>query len=96
MAGAEALLEAAEGLLGDILCESAGPGAGKQDARNGGVLEGAVGERVAEGAFEVVGGVALAQQEDLARVVGAVARHGDGELLEEGVGLRPHLLEGGS
>lgn len=96
MAGAEALLETAEGLFGDVLGERAGPGAGEQDARDRGVLECAVGERVAEGGFEIVGRVAFAQQQDLPGVVSAVAGHRGGERLEEGGRAGPHLLEGGA
>lgn len=60
VAGAEPLVEATRGLLGDVLSELAGRGAGGEDARDGLLLEGAEGLGVAEGAVEVGGGEALA------------------------------------
>jgi hypothetical protein len=52
----EALLETSEGVLGDVLGERARPGARKQDARDGLVLEGAVGECMTESGLDVVCG----------------------------------------
>ena len=49
---------------------------------------------MAEGAVEVGGGEALAQEQDLARVVAGEPGIGHEQAGEEGRGHRPHLLEG--
>ena len=90
------MLETADGVRGGVLRERAWPGVREQDARNGSVIDGAVGERVAEGGFEVCGRVALAQEQDLARAEGAVAREGGGKPREEGGRGGAHLLERGA
>ena len=61
-AGAEALVEAACGGLGDVLGEGPGRDAGGEDARDGLVLEGAEGAGVAQGGAQVGRGVAPAKK----------------------------------
>lgn len=58
------------------------------------VVEGAEGVGVSEGADEVGGRVALAQQQDLACVIGRQSRLGDDEAGDEEDGPVAHLVEG--
>lgn len=62
-------LEALGRGLGDVLIEAAGLGTGDEDAGNGAVLEGAVGQTVLEGGEEVLGGESRPEEEDLTSVV---------------------------
>lgn len=83
VAGVEGLVEPACSLLGDVLGEATRGGARGEDALDGQVLEGAEGARVGEGGAEVGGGVALAQEQDLAGVVAGEAALRGGEAGEE-------------
>lgn len=58
----EGLLELSRGVLGDVFVEGARERAGGDDALDGGVVERAEGGGVLEGAVELLGGVALAEQ----------------------------------
>ena len=60
-------------LVGDVLGEAAGSGAGGEDALDGAALEGAEGARVGEGGVEIGGRVSLAQEQDLTGVVAGEA-----------------------
>ena len=86
---AGSFFESARGVLGDVFGEGAGGGAGGEDAGDGVVVEGAEGVGVAQGADEVGGRVALAQQQDLARVIGRQARLGDDEAGDEVIAPSP-------
>src|SRR4051812_15758403 len=77
------LVEPAGALLGDVLGEPARGRARGQDARHGGVLEGAEGAGVAERGGEVARRVALSQEENLPGVVAGEAALGRGEPGEE-------------
>jgi len=95
VAGAEALVEATRGVLGDVLGEPSRGRARGEDAGDGLLLEGAEGKGMAERAVEVGGGEALAEEEDLSGVVtGELGRGRAHEAGEEGRGQGPHLLEG--
>ncbi len=92
-AGAGALVEAARGVLGDVLGEGPGRDAGGEDARDGLVLEGAEGAGVAQRGAQVGRRVALAQEQDLARLVSGQARRRDGEPGKEVGGVLAHAVE---
>ena len=62
---AEGLFESAHGVLGDVLVEGARRRPSRQDALDGAVVEGPERGGVSEGAVDVGGGVALAEQQDL-------------------------------
>ena len=86
--------DAPHGLLRDVLVERARRRARSEDALDGVVLEGAEGGRVTECGVEVVGGEALAEQEDLARLVSPDPRRPGAHEAEEAGGVLAHLLEG--
>lgn len=60
-------------LLNDVLGEAARGGAGGEDALDGAALEGAKGAGVRERGVEITGGVALAEEQDLASMVAGEA-----------------------
>jgi hypothetical protein len=97
VAGTEALVETPRGVIGDVLGEPARRRARGEDAGDGLLLEGTEGVGMAERAVEVGGGEALAQEQDLARVVARLPRRmGAEQAGEEGRGHRAHLLESGA
>jgi hypothetical protein len=87
--------EVPSGLVGDVLVQSTGGGARREDARDGFVLESTKAERVGESAFEVGGVVTLAQEQDLPRMKAAEAGLSARERLKERGARLAHLLEGG-
>ncbi len=94
VASTEALVETTRGVLGDVLGEPARRRARGEDAGDGLLLEGTEGVGMAERAVEVGGGEALAQEQDLARVVARLPRRmGPEQTGEKGRGHRAHLLE---
>jgi len=90
----ERFAEPVGGLLGDVLGEPARCGASGEDALDGLVLEGAEGAGVGEGGAEVLGGVALAQDEDLAGMVAGEAALSRDEAGEEASPVDPDVGEG--
>lgn len=62
------VFESSRGVLGDVLIERARLGARGEDALDGGVVARAERRGMAERAIDLVGGVALAQEQDLARL----------------------------
>ena len=76
------------GLLGDVLGQPARSGARGQDALDGAALEGSEGAGVRKRRAEVGGAVALAKQQDLARVIAGETALGSAQAgEEEGPGL---------
>ena len=94
--GAERLLEAARGVLGDILVERAGYRARLEDALDGAVLERTEPRGVREGGVEIRGRVACAQDEDDTRLVAPDPRRPRAEQPEERRPARPQTVEDGS
>jgi len=64
----ERVFEMPRGVLGDVLIEGARQGARGEDALDGGVVARAERRGMAERAIDLIGGVALAQEQDLARL----------------------------
>jgi len=62
-------LEPLGGGFGYVLVEATGLGAGNEDASDGAVLEGAVGQTMLEGGEEVLGGESCPEEEYLTSVV---------------------------
>lgn len=86
--------DAADSLLGDVLVEGARGGASGEDARDSVGVEGAKAGGVAESGVEVGRRVALAEEQDLARLMSPDAHRSPAHELEEGGGVLSHLLEG--
>ena len=63
------LFEPASGRLCDILVQGSRSGTLGQDALDSVVVEGAKGRRMSEGGVDVFGGVACAQEQDLASLM---------------------------
>lgn len=82
-----------EGLV-DVLGEPPRGGSREQDALDALVLPRTVAVGVAERSAEVVGAVALAQQQNAAGVVGCLAPRRHLERIEEGPGGLAHVAEG--
>ena len=91
----EPLLDLFGAPLGDVLVERAWPRAGRDDALDGAIFVGAEGMRVTQRRGDVLGVVALAQEQDPLRVVGAESRPEAGESREEVRGAVAESLEGG-
>lgn len=91
---AEPVLEALLRRLGDVLAESPRAGARLDDPRDGGRIEGAESQRVAERSDQVSRRVALAQREHLARVMGGVTRVRAFETTQEFRGRLAEVGEG--
>jgi hypothetical protein len=91
---AEGVGDAAHGLLGDVLVERAGGGAGGEDALDGVMVEGAEAGGVGEGGVEIGGGEALAEQEDLAGVMSPEPRRPRAHQAEESGGVIAEMVEG--
>jgi len=82
-------------VLGDVFVERAGGGARGHDALDGVMLEGAEGGGVSERGVEIGGGVALAEQQDLASLVSPEAhRPGAQETKEVGRALAHLAIDG--
>ena len=64
----EGLVDPPRGLLGDVLVEGARPGARGEDAVDGGVVARAERGGVAQGLVDLLGAIALAQQQDVSRL----------------------------
>ena len=92
---AERLLEAARGVLGNVLVERARRRARLEDSRDGAVLERAEPRGVCERGVEVRGRVARAEHEDDARLVAPDPRWPRAEQPEERDPARPQALEHG-
>lgn len=90
---AECFFEAARGLLGDVFIEGAWARTGGEDALDGVVFERAEGRGVPERGVDVGGGIALAQEEDLARLVAPEPRHAEEHQSKERGGLLAHARE---
>jgi hypothetical protein len=91
---AEGALDSSHGLLCDVFVEGAGRGARGEDSLNGAVVEGAEGRGVGEGGIDIGGGIALAQKQDLARLMGPDTSRAGAHQAKEGGGALAHLLEG--
>jgi hypothetical protein len=84
------------GLFGYVLVEPAGLSAGEQNALDGAVLQGTVGQRVRERRQQVGGIVAVAQRQHLARVVAGRAGRVLLQRRQEGGGRLTESAEGAS
>ena len=82
------------GLFGHVLVEPAGAPAREQNALDGAVLQGAVGQRVREGGEQRGGVVTFAQSKNLARVVSGRAMFAFLERDQEGGGRGTEIGEG--
>jgi hypothetical protein len=89
----ERFFEPSRGVLGDILVERARQGARGEDALDGGVVARAERRGVAERAIDLVGGIALAQEQNLARLRAPDARRPEAHQAEELRGVLAHIVE---
>jgi hypothetical protein len=89
----ERFFEPTRGVLGDVLVERARQGARGEDALDGGVVPRTERRGVAERAIDLVGGIALAQEQDLARLRAPDARWAEAHQTEELGGVLAHVVE---
>ena len=89
----EGFFEPSRGVLGDVLVERARQGARGEDALDGGMVARAERRGVAERAFDLVGGVALAQEQDLARLRAPDPRWPEAHQAKELGGVLAHVVE---
>lgn len=81
-------------MLGDVLIEGAGHALGGQDPLDGGVAKRAVGGCVREGFVELIGSVALAEEQDLSDLCAPHPCAAEADEAEELGGALAHRLEG--
>jgi len=89
----ERFFEPSCGVLGDVLVERARQGARREDAFDGGVVARAERRGVAERAIDLVGSVARAQEQDLARLGAPDAWRPEAHQAKELGGVLAHVVE---
>lgn len=91
---AELRFELSRGFFRHVLVERTRAMSGFEHAQDGFVGERAIAGGVAEGRVDVVGVVALSEQQDAPRPMGPMTRRNGADLAEEVFGVLTHLLEG--
>src|SRR6478672_5983432 len=90
----ERFFESSRGVLGDVLVERARQGPRGEDALDGGVVARAERGGMTEREIDLVGGVALAQEQDLAGLRAPDPRWTEAHQAEEFGRARAHVAEG--